>query len=631
MITNDAYEFFSKAPPFSLLAPEELRTICRNVLLEFHPRGRTILSQNGPAAEHLSVIRSGAVKVFLRTNEGEEVLVDYRSEGDCFGLLSFACGEVSRDTIVAETDTTCYLVVRETVLRLMQAHAPFADHCFRSRLNRFQELAYREIRDRTLLYGGGDKLLFTHVLADLATRQVVTASEDISIREAAHIMATKGISCLVLVDGHGFPSGLVTDRDLRNKVVSKNRDPGGRIGDIMSVTLIKSEARDYCYEALIKMMRYKIHHLLVVDNGELQGIITNHDLMMLQGTSPLSVAREIDGEDTVDGLARSRERIDQLTRVLIREEAKAAHITRIITEINDRLVRKLLAITESQMGPPPVSYCWIVFGSEGRKEQTFRTDQDNAIIYEEPGEKAGEASSYFSEFAARMRRALEQCGFPPCTANYMASNPQWCQPLSVWKKYFSRWISTPTPEAVLRSLIFFDFRPLYGNQLLAEQLRAYLSYTAKGNQAFLGQMAGIVLQNRPAIGIFGQLTGERSGPQKGRVNFKINALCPIIDLARLTALEAGVYHTSTVERLLELTSVSRVTDGVAGELVQAFEFVMSLRLRHQFLQIKEGGEPDNFIDPDRLSVLEKRMLKEIFKRILNVQQAAKQKYAPWTG
>jgi CBS domain-containing protein len=186
--------------------------------------------------------------------------------------------------------------------------------------------------------------------------------------------------------------------------------------------------------------------------------------------------------------------------VLIREEAKAAHITRIITEINDRLVRKLLAITESQMGPPPVSYCWIVFGSEGRKEQTFSTDQDNAIIYDEPGEKAGEASNYFAEFAARMRRALEQCGFPPCTANYMASNPQWCQPLSVWKKYYSRWISTPTPEAVLRSLIFFDFRPLYGNQLLAEQLRAYLSYTAKGTRPFSARWPALCSR-----------TGRRSG------------------------------------------------------------------------------------------------------------------------
>lgn len=629
MTMEDTFLFLKKTLPFSLLDETVLRNISREMMLTFHPKDETILHQGGPAAEHLHLVRSGAVKVFVTTNEGEEVLVDYRISGDFFGLLSFAGGDVSRDAVVAVEDTSCYLIRKETVLGLLRTNAAFSEFCFRSRLKRLADMTEREIRDRTLLYGGGDKLLFTNVLADLATREVVTAPEDASIREAAEIMANRGISALLLLDPQGHPSGLITDRDLRNKVVSKGRDTGGRVGDIMSVTIIKSEARDYCFEALLKMIRYNIHHLLVVDKGELRGIITNHDLMMLQGTSPLSVAHEIENQSSIDGLAPVARKINRIITLLIREGAKASHITRIMTEVNDRLVKKVLDITVSRLGPPPVGYCWIVFGSEGRKEQTFKTDQDNAIIYEDPGGRADDAAAYFSEFSVRIRDALARCGFPACSADYMASNPKWRQPLSVWKNYFSDWIHGPTPEAVLRSLIFFDFRPVQGDVLLAEKLRAFLAHEAKKNGLFLAHMAGVVLQNRPPLGFFGRFDTERKGPRKGTFDIKINGLCPVIDLARLFALEAGVYHTSTLGRLSELKDRAGAVDASVPELEQAFEFLMSLRLRHQFQQLEKGIEPDNFIDPRELGAMEKRLLKEAFKLIIAVQEATRRKYSSW--
>ncbi len=627
MSSEDVFTLLKKTPPFSFVDPAALRTISSEILEEHYPNGQTIQQQNGPSAEHLRIIKRGAVKVFVRTNEGEEVLADYRTSGDFFGLLSFAFGDVARDTVVAVEDTSCLLLKKEIVLALLKTNAEFCEFCFRSRLKRLLDMTYREIRDRTLLYGGGDKLLFTNVLKDLAAKEVITASDDISIREAAEIMAESKVSSLVLLDTRGFPSGMITDRDLRNKVVAKGRDITGRVGDIMSATIIKAEARDYCFEALLKMIRYNIHHLLVVDKGEMWGIITNHDLMMLQGTSPLSVAAEIEGQDTIDGLVPASGKISKIITLLIREGAKASHITRIMTEINDRLLKKVLEITETKLGTPPLEYCWIVFGSEGRKEQTFRTDQDNAIVHEDPKDGGGDAEKYFSEFAARMREALAKCGFPPCTADYMASNPQWRKPLSVWKKYFSDWVNSPTPEAMLRSLIFFDFRPVHGNLLLAEKLRAFLVHEIKRNDLFLAHMANIVLQNRPPLDFLGRISCEKKGAHRGTFDIKVNGLCSIIDLARLAALEAGMYHTSTLSRLAGL----RERDGTVGrfsqELEQAFEFLMSLRLRHQFRQIQEGAEPDNFIDPNELGDMEKTMLKGAFKIALSVQEALRKKYS----
>jgi CBS domain-containing protein len=626
MMIDDTLMFLKQTPPFSFVDDMALVNIIKEISVAFHPRGQIILRQNGPAAEHLAIIRTGAAKVFVTTKEGEEVLVDSRTEGDFFGMRSFLLGEISLDTIVASEDTSVYLVPKDTVLGLLKTNAEFSAFCLQSILKRLMHMAYKEMNDRTLLYGGGDKLLFTNLLGDLSTQKVVTASEDVSIRQAAEIMSNHGISSLVLLDDRGLPSGVITDKDLRNKVVSRGRDVAGRVGDIMSVTLIKAEVRDYCYEALLKMMKYNIHHLLVVGNGELKGILTSHDLMMLQGMSPLSLAREIEHQDTIDGLVFAASKINRIITLLIKEGAKASTIARIITEINDRLLKKVLGIIENRMGAPPVSYCWIIFGSEGRKEQTFKTDQDNAIIYDDKAAGAKDAAEYFPEFALQMQQALARCGFPPCSAGYMASNPMWCQPLSVWKKYFSNWIHVPTADAILRSLIFFDFRPVHGNTLLAEQLRAFLVHEIKDETPFFAHLANALVSKRPPLDFFGKIECEKKGVHKGKFDIKISGLSPIIDTARFSALELQTFQTSTVERLAEMKDRSCMAAEFSVDLEQAFEFLMSLRLRHQYEQIREGSQPDNFINPQCLSMMEKTVLKESFKLIATVQESIRRKY-----
>jgi CBS domain-containing protein len=319
-------------------------------------------------------------------------------------------------------------------------------------------------------------------------------------------------------------------------------------------------------------------------------------------------------------------KINKTVSLLVREGAKAGNITRIITEINDRLLKKVLEVTEARMGPPPRSYCWIVFGSEGRKEQTFKTDQDNAIIFDDADSGGEEAAAYFHEFAVRIKDGLLRCGFPTCKADYMASNPEWCQPLGVWKRYFSNWIDRPTAEAILRSLIFFDFRPVHGNVLLAERLRAFLGHEIRDKELFLAHMAGNVVKNRPPLDFFGKFRCEKKGANCGKLDLKINGLSPIIDAARLSALEMKVYNTSTLERLMELRDRGGTVSKFSRELEQAFEFLLSLRLRHQFEQIQQGTEPDNHIDPFSLGTMERTQLKESFKLILTVQEAARQKY-----
>ncbi len=631
MVDKEIREFLRTVPPFQFLDEKTLDEVARGVSFEFYPKGTTILRQDGPASEYLRIIKKGGVKVFLRTAEGEEVIIDFRGEGESFGLLSLVGGDKSRANVVATEDTLCYLVKRDVILRLIDTNADFTEYFLKSFFNKFIDKVYGEMRNKSLLYTGGDKILFTTTLGDLIQKPAITASQNITIREAAEVMSRNRISSLVLVDPEGnVPVGIVTDRDLRDKVVAKARDVNEPISTMMSRSLIKAEARDYCFEALLKMVRYNIHHLIVVDRGELRGIVTNHDLMMLQGTSPISITREIEGQRDVDGIVPVSGKTNRIIELLLREGARAINITRIITEINDRIVKRLLEIIEERLGPPPISYCWIVFGSEGRKEQTLRTDQDNAIIYEEPGDEAEaeRARTYFKNLGLYMKDALVRCGFPPCPADYMASNPKWCQPINVWKEYFTKWITQPTPEAILFSLIFFDFRPIYGNFTLAERLRSFLLHKIKNQNIFLATMAGVITKNRPPLGLFGSFVVEKKGVHKNELNIKHNGIGIVVDSLRLFALEKGLTQTSTVERLRELKDKHPIVMEYGDEIEQAFEFLMLLRLHHQFEQIHSGKELDNFINPERLSALERNTLKESFRLLSRIHDFITEEYRP---
>lgn len=627
---EDVAEFLRDVSPFQDLDDDTLRNIAQGVSMEFYPKGSMILHQDGPASEYLRIVKKGLVKVFIKSSKDDEVLIDSRGEGDSFGFLSLVSGDKSRANVVSVEDTTCYLIGKEVIIKLLETHPAFTEYFLVSFLNKYVDRTYKEMNKKSPLYGGGEKLLFTTPVGELAAKGAITASQDISIREAAELMSQNKISSLVLLDSYGVPAGIITDRDLRDKVVSKGRNVQDSISSIMSVSLIKAEAREYCFEALLKMIRYSIHHLLVIDSGKLKGVITNHDLMMLQGTSPVSVAREMESQQTIEGLIPVSTKTNKLIDLLLKEGAKASNISRIITEINDRLLRKVLEITEKKLGAPPLNYCWIVFGSEGRKEQTFKTDQDNAIIYENPTSprKAEEAKRYFSAFTLLARNALMKCGFPSCPADYMASNPKWCQPLNVWEKYFTDWINEPVPDAVLKSLIFFDYRPIHGEFSLSEELRDSLISMLEGQQLFLGYMANEIIHNMPPIGFFKSFVVEKSGEHKDTFDLKIKGIAPLVDAIRLFALEKGVRETSTLERINALKSIHTIVKEYADELEYAFEFLMLLRIHHQFEQMISGKEPDNFVNPYKLSNLEKRILKEAFNIISKMQGLIIERYKP---
>lgn len=626
MLLEEVTLFLKKFPPFQFLDDSLLKTVAGNLSLEFFPKDTVILKQFGPPSDSVKVIKKGGVEVLMRSDNGEDLVMDYKGEGDNFGFLSLIGKDKQRTTVIAIEDTICYVLNKETVYKLMELSPAFNEY-FLAYLSRYVDKTYQEMHDKSLFYGSSDRYLFSTAVGEVA-HEAITVSEQTSIRESAQIMVNHKISSLIVVDRNGLPQGIVTDRDLREKVVAKGRATSDPIKNIVSLSLIRVEAKESCFEALLKMIKYNVHHMLVIQEGHLKGIMTNHDLMTLQGISPLSLAKDIVNHESIEGLVPVSLKINNIVGLLLKEDAKAASITNIISEINDRLDRKVLEIAEKELGPAPLPYCWIVYGSEGRKEQTFKTDQDNALIYNDPAtaEEEEKARDYFSKFTALVTQGLQQVGFPLCPADYMASNPKWCQPLKVWKKYVSSWIDEPIPESLLKFLVFFDFRPLYGKMILGEELRNHIIANLEDKKLFLGYMANMMLQITPPIGFFNTFVVEKSGEHKDKFDLKVKGITPLLNVVRLFSMEKGIKETFTLDRIQALKSKDDIVGKFAEELEHAYDFLMLLRIHHQFEQIKAGQKPDNFINPNQLSNLEKKTLKEAFQLMTRMQGLVVERY-----
>lgn len=628
----DIIDFLIDTPPFQSIDDSKLEKIAKGLTAQFYPKGTFILKQDGRPNNFLYLIYKGGVKVYRTTETGEEIIIDFRGERDTIGFLSLLERERTNANAVTIEDTICYLMARDTVLHLLETNPFVSDYFLQSHLDKYINKPLGSIRSTPFLYSSSRHLFKTR-LEDIALKEVKTVTENTTIRDSAGVMSANRISSLIIVNKDGDPVGIITDRDLRDRVVSQARNVDEPVSNIMSPPAVRVDTKDVCFEAVLKMIQHNIHHIIVMRNGQLKGMLTNHDLMVMQGTSPISVVKDIEGRNTLDELVSESRNIEKVISLLLKEGAKASSITAIITEINDRLVGRLLELIEKRLGAPPLPYCWIVFGSEGRKEQTYKTDQDNAIIYQDPKKDAESrvAEEYFQRLAEEMKDALLRCGFPLCPGNYMAANSKWCQPLATWEKYFSQWVHTPTSDATLASCIVFDFRPAYGDFSLAQRLRSNLIKILKNQDLFLKHMAQISVQVRPPLGFFRTFVVERSGEHKNHLNLKFTCLAPLINIVRLFSLENRIPETSTIERIHALSHRHSVVTEFGGDLEHAFEFLSFLRIRRQHARIEEGLEPDNYLDPNELNNFERKVFKESCQLIAKVQDIINKKYNPGTG
>lgn len=617
-VTETVVAFLKTVPPFQFLPGPELSRLAGSMTLEYFPKDTTIISAGQRTAEVLYIVYKGGVKLAMRTQVGKELVFDMRSEGEIFGLLSFMGRDVARLNVDAIEDTLCYSIPAATMQELLADHKEVSDYLLRVSITRYMDRSLKELQQQTHLMGDTERLLYSLSIKDVVTSKVVTCLEQTSIGEAARIMAASRATCLAVVGSDGRALGIVTDRDFTSRVVAPSLSLDLPVTRIMTLPVVSVDSTAPLFQGLLAMISHDIQHLLVTEEGFPKSVLSGHDLTLLQGKSPITVSRHLEQQTTIEGLADAQKRITELLPLLLREGAKASHITRVVAEINDRMIAKILEFAHAKLGPAPVPYCWVVLGSEGRREQTFKTDQDNALIYSDitEGQAAG---AYFEKLAGFVRSALERCGYPSCSGDFMASNPRWRQPLTVWKNYFRIWLTEAEYHSVEDALILFDIRPVAGDFSLFENLAADNREILKQAGFFRSILARITIQNKPPLGFFRTFVVERSGQHKEELDIKTLGTGPIVNAARLFALDAGIASTNTVDRLEALQPLNYLDETLRRDLLDSFELLTLLRLEHQLQQSRSGQPLGNYIKPGNLTHLQRGLVKEAFQTVARVQ------------
>jgi len=623
-------DFLGSTMPFRELDIPSLRQLAGKCTVDFFPKGTMIFRQDQTEVNHFHLIQKGGVKIYLKDEEGGVTLKDFRGEGEYFGALPIIQETKANLNVETVEDTFCFLFPKEAFLGLIQSSPRVSHYFLRDMSAKLVNTAYAELRRHRLTPRTESALyLFSTQVADIVKgKSLYTTVAGASVRDAAGRMAELHIGSLFVEDENGKIIGIITDKDLRTRVIAAGLDYQTRVAEIMASPVQTIPAHAVCFDALLKMMRLHIHHLAVEQQDAIVGIVTTHDIMLLQGSSPLYLFREILAQRRIEGLYILSRKVPRVIRTLIEEGAKANNITRMITILNDHILERLLDLLIEELGPPPLPFCWLLMGSEGRREQTFKTDQDNALIHADPEneEQAGQAETYFKTLAEKAIEHLVACGYPRCPGDIMASNQKWRQPARVWKKYFDDWLTTPEPRDVLHSTIFFDFRAGYGERGLAEDLRRHLAERSGRSDIFFLHLAKDCLEARPPLSFFRSFIVERDGEHRNHLDLKTKGLVPFVDFARLMALKCGIRESNTLDRLQLLAEANQIPKDLYTGAVEAYEFLMQLRLVHQMQMLEENRNPDNHINPADLSDLEKQTLKEAFEVVRRLQSSIRQEF-----
>ena len=438
-----------------------------------------------------------------------------------------------------------------------------------------------------------------------------------SIRETAAIMSNRNVSSVMVMREERL-IGLVTDRDLRKRCVAVGLNGSEPIDQIMTLDPKVITASTLTAQALMTMTRMHVHHLPVTKNGKLVGMITATDLANHQSANSAYLAADLRKAKTVADIVEVSKRLPTLHLHLANASVTARHIGEAVSCLTDSITARLLEMAEEQLGSPPVPYVWMAGGSQARHEQSSHSDQDNALLLSDDFKP--EHDEYFASLAQFVSDGLNACGFVYCPGDAMATNPEWRQPLNVWKKYFTSWIESPTPMSMMLSSIFFDLRPVTGSDELFDPLRDMILEKSQVNRIFLAYMMANAMKHRPPLGFFRQFVLEQGGEHDDTLDLKHRGIVPITDIARVLALSLGEVPVNTVDRLRACSGTNVLSDDMAENLEDALEFIATLRIRHQANQIRHNQPPDNYVPPDKLSELEREHLKHAFKVIQTMQE-----------
>ncbi|MDW3197016.1 MAG: DUF294 nucleotidyltransferase-like domain-containing protein [Cytophagales bacterium] len=615
VITDRVAFFLKDFHPFSFLDQEDLEGLASNITVKFLTTGETLYREGASFKEEIYVLRQGNVKL-LKQEESSIRLVDQCEPGDVFGVRAFFIGKTYELTAECAEESLVYAISKKTFQVLLEHNASFSLF-FAKGYASGQVIVRGEYQQETspLMKARFDnqRLLYS--------RDVLTCQPSDSIQKAAQLMTDRNVGSIIVADADRRPLGILTDTDLRKKVVSKGIPIDQPISEIMSSPVFTAHAGLTLPEALGAMIKKRLNHIVITEDGQndspISGILSDRDVLVSQKNHPAALIKSIHNSNEVQKWADARNAAEALLKEYLEQEVSISLVANLITSINDVIIEKALdkAIEETPEAEKH-SFSWLNLGSEGREEQLLRTDQDNALVFADT-ENNDSTREIMVQVTSKVTEMLDMCGFEKCPADMMASNPKYCLSLSECKNLFSKWINVPDPASIMNATIFFDFRAMYGSRSLGEEVHEHLRRELKPGSLFFHNLAKNALQNPPPLSFFKNFLVEQSGEHRSEFDIKKRAMMPISDAARLLCLSHGMVDIqNTAERFHALAEREPNNQKLFDEAAAAYEIMM----RYRAMNGLHNSDNGRYIQLTELNKLEKQMIKNAFIPIKDLQE-----------
>ena len=619
-------QFLQRFPPFNQMENTHLAFLVEQCQLRFYGPGDSIIRPEDGPVEHFYIVKQGRV-IGERTHQGASV-VETTFEitaGECFPLAALLGERATRTEHLAAEDTFCLQLNKAAFIKVFALSEEFRDFALRG-VSSLLDKVNRQVQQKAVETLGTQYSLNTR-LGELAMRHPVTCSPQTALREAVRLMHEQQVGSIVIVNEHKAPLGIFTLRDLRQVVANGIEEFDQAIDAHMTAGPFYLSPDHSAFDAAIAMTERHIAHVCLVKEQRLCGVVSERDLFSLQRVDLVHLARTIRHAPRLDTLINLRGEISQLVERMLAHGASSIQITHIITLLNDHTVCRVIELVLAERGDPGVPFTWLCFGSEGRREQTLHTDQDNGILFEaKDAAEAAEIRQRLLPIAQQINHHLAACGFTLCKGNIMAGNPELCLSRAEWARRFSAFIREATPQNLLASSIYFDLRAVWGDEQGCQHLRRTILTQVADNRLFQRMMADNALRHRPPVGRFREFVLDRKGGDKATLDLKVQGLGPFVDGARLLALAHGVEAINTLERLRQLTTLGVIEplDGAAYE--EAYHFIQQTRMQQHQLQTRQNRPYSNRVDPDQLNQLDRRILREALRQAQRLQSSLALRY-----
>ena len=614
-------------PPFDVMPETRLDEIACQVEVAYFRAGYQIVA-SGREVDCLHYVRSGAVEIYRRSGK----VYNRLGEGEIFGQLALMTNKPARFSVRALEDTLIYFIPAALFKILFEEEDAFAE---------FVEVEGRtRLRQAASVRAGASEFATVRV-GRLVRSAPVTVTESTRIRDAAATMSEHEVSSLIVIADRDCSSdtasvspdpkrspmiGIVTNEDLVARVLARGMDHERPVAAVMTRAPIAADADDFLFQALSLMLRHNIHFLPVMSRGDLVGVIDLADVVGLETQNSLFVVRNILLRNSVEELKELVPDVAASFARMVNEDANSHMIGTSMAAIGRSFKQRLLELGHEKFGEPPVPYCFLALGSMARDEQIMYSDQDNAMVLHDDYQPRQHAR-YFKDLANFVCDSLAEVGYRYCKGDFMASNDRWRKPLQAWKDEFSKWIGQPEPEALLHGSVFFDLDGVAGATGMADELKSFVAERAGQSPRFLACLARNTQNRTPPLGFFKDFVLEKSGRYQKTINLKRRGTAPLVDVIRVHALASASEAQNSFRRLDDIRAAGFLTGGMAADLRDALEFISIVRVRHQAAAVEAGRPPDNNIDPENLSSLERRSLKDAFTVLSIAQKFIKFRYS----